>query len=182
MRSTAMRSSLFIAAFVALFMIAVPHAAHAQAAAFDNAACMKNLQAALYKGAQDQAVVRATVFSNVTVPRLNLTCLNNLMNLSMTLGTLTNPFNFIWPLIVTTVLQPLINAVCNVVTSAINAAVSFVKSLLCLPLPGFSGLHFNLGNFSGGSCSGIQLLPGLAVLTGPRAAVPGAWQIWNLNQ
>ena len=62
-----------------------------------------------------------------------------------------------------------------------HATVSLVKNAVCLPLPGLPnlGLNFNLGAFSGGSCSGIQLIPALAAAGAQRTGIFGGLRTWG---
>jgi hypothetical protein len=146
----------------------------------DLTTCMQNVQAQHSKQAQDQTAAHARIFGNATVPNLNTTCMTTLMNLALNIGNLTNPFALIWNAIVNMIIVPLINSVCQMIMSAIQAAVSLVKSLLCLPLPHF-GLSIQLPHFGGGNCSGLSLLPALGTTTGQRPANANYWKTWGMN-
>ena len=184
MRGVIQRSILFVATFAALFLLCAPNAQAQQPPAFDAANCQQTMQTALFKGAQDYYAAEANVFANAELPTMNQGCIGvgGILSAIQALGATTDPFALIWQLVFNNIILPMINQivqhVCQAITSAINAAVSFVKNAICLPLPGFgANLNFNLGSFGGKSCNGIAVIPLIAgaALGAARTGIPGVW-------
>jgi hypothetical protein len=180
MRGAKKPGPLFMAAFAILLLMVTPHAARAQQTQpFDVNGCITTMQNAQMKGAQDRLAIISNVISNTTIPHADFTCIQNILNFMPVLGGITNPFALFWKAVLAVIIQPLITQVCALVTSAINAAVSFAKSLLCIPLPGLEGIHLTMPNFGAGRCNGISLLPNLGVTQGSLTPPAGQWSYGN---
>ena len=177
----ARRTSMIMAAFAALLLmlVAAPHEAHAQNSPLQNPAwanCRNDKYQAHMKWAQTNTIALNKIWSNATPPTMNKTCLNTLMTLFSTLGTITDPFNIIWHLVVA-LIQNFVNQICQQIMAAINGAINMIKAALCIPIPSFN-LNFNLGGFGGGACSGVGLI-GNANTAGVGQTMPPLWYMFN---
>jgi hypothetical protein len=180
MRGAKRRNSLLIAAFAMLLAIAAPHAAHAQAPTpFNINTCMQNQATGVMKHAQEQLAGFSRIFNNASIPSLNTQCFNYLLGLfNMFTGDI-DPTNLIIKVVMTIVLTTIIQAVnqlCQQVMMVVQSAVTFAKSLLCLPLPGLSGVHLQLPTFGGGHCNGINIINAINMANMPsRTPPPGTF-------
>jgi hypothetical protein len=182
MSLTSKRASIIMAAFATLLLVAAPHAVRAAGVLQnpDMQNCRQNMYQAHMKWAQDKATGLNKIWSNVTPPTMNGSCLNNLMSMFNTIGTITDPFNIIWHLVLSAI-QNFVNQICQQIMATISSAINLVKSALCIPIPS-NTLNFNLGgggSFGGSSsCSGVSLLGNVNTSqTGP--ALPAMWQWYN---
>jgi hypothetical protein len=202
MRGSDNRVPLLAAIFMALLFAAVPGPAEALSTPFGGAAaaannctgytgvqlCQCQISNGLIKGAQDRTMNTMKIFSNASVIDAKLVyCFTSIvMPALILLGQITSAANgqnpigsIIWNLIVNLVIIPIINAVCQMVASAVQAAVSFIKSLVCIPIP-----HFNLTlpTFHGGAClfgSGVPLFNLLMMAGATRPTTPTIAPPWN---
>jgi len=177
------RVSVILAAFAALLIIAMPHDACAATGTLQNpdmSNCRQNWYQGSIKRAQDKAQGLSKIWSNVTPPNVNGSCLTNLMSMFSLVGSITDPFNLIWQLVLAAI-QSFIDQICQQVMSAVTGAINLIKGALCIPIPSMK-LNFSLsgGSFGGSSsCNGVALL-GVSASAQVGPALPPVWQ-WNSN-
>jgi hypothetical protein len=199
MRITENRIPIFAAILAALVFCTISEPANAQgqqqATPFSAQTCIQNLQNSYTAKAQALTLNNYKVLSNSPLTSMKaLFCWDTIIAPLRTFlmgihssANGTNPLGAAIGAIVMGFLNSIItsqaNQICGAVLNIVNSAFSFVKSLLCLPLPHFSGLAFNgIAGFSAGTCNGVNLLNLAAGLNGNRAVPPGAWGMWGLNK
>jgi hypothetical protein len=164
-------------------LLAIPHAQAQPVQPFNAATCNQTMQTALYKGSQDRFAVEANNIANMVVSQINTQCIQGIMNAFNVLGQTTNLFSLIWGIIWTVIIMPMItniiNQVCQAIVGTVQAAVSFIKNAICIPLPGIPKIPLNLGTLAGKSCNGIALIPALTGFGAARPATPGTWKVWS---
>jgi hypothetical protein len=180
MSRTSGRASIILTAFMAFMLVCAPHAARAAVGQnSDWSNCRQNEYQGHIKWAQDKTVGLNRVWQNVTPPTMNNSCLNNLMNMFNAVGTITDPFNIIYHLVLSAI-QSFVNQLCQQVLSAVGSAINMIKSALCIPIPSMS-MSFSLGGgtFGGSqSCQGVSLLGNVAA-GAAGTALPGLWNMFN---
>lgn len=201
MRGTDNRVPLLTAILVALLLAAIPGTAQAQlsfgsgpSAPTNNCnnktgveLCQCQMSNGHIQRAQGQTVANLKVFSNTNILSINYVYCweNTILPALQSIGALTSGAGGASPLgsaiwaAVSSILSGLINSVCQQVASAIRAVISYIKNLICIPIP-----HFNLSlggmSFGGGSCAGMSLFSLLGQGT-TRPTTPSGWQLWNLS-
>jgi len=198
MRITEKRFPIVAAILVALFFCTIPEAANAAPPPFDAANCMTQMQNATTRRAQDMGANSSKIYNaGELISSKTAFCWNsiimpiwNLIGLYTTAGGVGGIFNAIgaimWQLLITvltSIVNSIFNAICGAALGIVGSAISFLKSLICLPLPHFN-INFTVpGSYAGGFCkNGISLVNLLGALPGTRQTLPAAWGVMGINR